>query len=310
MKWLILGGTGKIGSRLISRLLQRGETVVLSTRSAPRKGEWRKGVWTVFACDDEASPAFIEAFGNADILVNLAGEEIASHPWTEERKEEIVRSRVQTTSLLSFLMAHEGENIPKVWLNASAVGIYGSGVGTAHEETPSVPSFLSETCQAWEAAVESPAGVRTAILRFGVVLMNEGGAFPKIQIPFRFGFGAWLGSGNQYFPWVHVHDAVEAILQVARNPEAIGAINIVAPVEDSAKSFALALNDAWGRPRIQMVPPFKCRWLGGLYRAMNGERSVLALEGRPVSAEKLLGLGYRFQYPKAIDACSALLAST
>lgn len=318
MDYFVLGGTGLVGRRLCYRLLQRGHSVTVASRQAqPNTEAWRNGICQVHWDGEGKDPKFLSRIQGADGVVNLAGERVVTR-WTPEAKEEILRSRVAATEAVSRLFrparpeVEEGEEAPprRPWINASAVGYYGQEGGLADETTPPGKGFLPDVCRRWEAAVQPASGVRATILRLGIVLAPEGGAFPLMNIPFRLQWGAWLGSGKQPLPWVHVDDVVAAILWALANDNAEGVFDVVSPAgaTETARSFAIALNEAWVRPPYRLQPPPLAALAGLGVKALLGEASTLLLEGRPVSTERLEEAGFRYRHTDARRAAASLLA--
>lgn len=321
----VLGGTGLIGRRLVQHLIARGHRVTVATRAAMRGGPSHLGGARLVPWDGTGeNEEFAAALAAADGVVNLAGAGVMDSRWTPEYMQEIRDSRVAATRAvargfrpppLPAPEAAEGEEPEapprRPWVNASAVGLYGLSGDLATEETPQGEGFLAETCQAWEAEVDPAPGVRAVVLRLGVVLTGDGGAFPQLTIPYRFGPGGWLGTGGQAFPWVHVDDVVRAIRWALFEDGAEGAYNVVAPgaEEETAKTFATTLSDAYGRSPLLMPPPPVPNLLGAGARLALGERADLILKGRAVSSARIREAGFKFRYGEAGAACAALLAA-
>ena len=305
--WLIIGGTGRVGRHLVKRLAMRGEHVIVSSRSIPLdQSEWVQGVEFVHSGDQDTGKPFLDAWEKSDVVVNLVGEDIAQK-WTPKSKKEITDSRVNSTKMISFLYKSLKKN-PKTWINASAVGYYGSTGEAANEESESGDNWLAEVCRAWESEVKAPDGVKTITLRIGPVLQKEAGPFPKMNLPYLAGFGAWLGSGKQFFPWIHVDDVVNSIIFLEKNTESSDVFNLVSPEAITQKDFCIALNEAYGRPRWQMQPPIASIIVGQIVKMALGNMASLLLEGREVSSQKIIDAGYKFKYPTALRACKSLLA--
>ncbi|MCH7493730.1 TIGR01777 family protein [bacterium] len=318
MDCFILGGTGLIGRRLTYRLLQRGQEVTVASRGAPPGEEtWRRGVRLVHWDGYGRDPCFIARLQGAGSVVNLAGEGVVTR-WTAKAKEEILASRMAATEAVSRLFRParpEGtkeEDAPprRPWINASAVGFYGQEGDLADESTPPGQGFLAAVCRSWEAAVQPAPGVRSTIFRLGVVLAPEGGAFVPMNIPYRLQMGGWLGSGRQAFPWVHVNDVVEAILWTLSADDAEGVFNVVSPAgaTETAKSFAIALNEAWMRPPYRLQPAPLAALAGMGARLVLGEAATLLLDGRPVSTGRLEEAGFRYLHTDARRAAASLLS--
>ena len=187
--WLIVGGTGRVGRHLVKRLAMRGEHVIVSSRSVPLdKSEWVQGVEFVHSGDQDTGKPFLDAWEQSDVVVNLVGEDIAQK-WTPKSQKEIMDSRVNSTKMISFLYQSLKKS-PKTWINASAVGYYGSTGDAASEDSESGDNWLAEVCEAWEGEIKAPKEVKTITLRIGPVLQKEAGPFPKMNLPYLAGFGA------------------------------------------------------------------------------------------------------------------------
>lgn len=291
---LIAGGTGLLGRALARRLTESGREVVLLSRSASGKaaeGELPPGcrlaVW-----DGRTAQGWGELASGAEAIVNLAGESIAGGRWSRERKARILDSRLQSTGALVAAIA-QAKRPPRVLLQGSAVGYYGDRADELlPEEAVAGGGFLGETARAWEAA-SAPAesfGVRRVLARTGVVLAREGGAFPKMALPFRLGAGAVLGSGEQWMPWIHLVDEIAALEFLIGNEAAHGAVNLAAPAPVTQAEFSRALARTLHRPLLARAPAWTLR-------AVLGEMADLVLASQRVVPQRLLELGFRFRYP-------------
>ena len=302
MKLVMTGASGFIGSVLCSRLLQKGHTLTLLTRSAPRDPStgtkrwlhWRPGM----------SGDWESALAGADGVINLAGEPIAKKRWTVKQKHQLRLSRIDTTVGLVRAIA-KAKQKPKCLLNASAVGYYGPcGNEAVGEEAPAGTDFLAALCRDWEneAMKAEKLGVRVIRLRTGIVLGPGGGALAKMAPPFKFFVGGPLGSGKQWMSWIHLEDEVGLIVHLIEDPQASGAVNATAPNSATMKEFCCTLGQVMGRPSWVPVPAFALRLKLGEMAEMllTGQRAV------PTAAEKF---GYRFRYPnlpEALQACMPL----
>lgn len=296
MRILIAGGTGFIGGALLEALRGRGDTPVLLARDPSRAPA---GVEAV-AWDGRPGP-LAAALEGADAVVNLAGENVAGARWTPERKLALIRSRVDTTRALAAAIAGATRR-PRVLVNASAVGYYGSrGEDERAEDAPQGKDFLAALCGQWEreARAAEKAGTRVALLRFAVVLGRGGGALSRMLLPFKLGLGGPLGSGLQPFPWVHLDDAVGAILFALDNGALSGPVNVVAPEPVSNAAFTAALGRALHRPAFLPVPAF------ALKLAL-GEMSEMLLGGQRARPARLEASGYRFRHPRLDEALASI----
>lgn len=289
MNILIAGGTGLIGTALVALLQNRGDSVRILTRrralSSSDKiqyAEWQGG------SDSGLDPHITWS----DALVNLAGANIGAKRWSQQRKQEILDSRVQSTGSLGEAVARS-DAPPSVFVQASAVGYYGyrPAQTVLTEDAPAGSDFLAEVCQAWEAAANPLAAtdVRLAVARFGVVLSSDGGALQRMLPPARMGAGGRLGSGRQPFPWIHLRDAAAAIVFLIDNQSIQGPFNVVSPASCSNGEFARALAHSVRRPILLFLPAFQVR-------LMFGEMADMLLEGQNASAQRLQDAGFDFMF--------------
>ncbi len=246
-------------------------------------------------------PSQLESF---DAVIHLSGANVAGHRWTPAYKKEIVESRMRTTQALAALLA-ERKRPPRVFLCASAIGIYGNrGDAVLTEASAPGAGFLAETCVAWEAAAQlaKDAGLRTLHLRFGTVLSPEGGALAKLLPLFRMGLGGRLGSGQQWMSWISLPDLVSAIFHMIQTPQLAGPVNIVAPNPVRNSEFTQTLARALHRPAIFPAPAFALR-------AAFGEMADEALlSSARVIPEQLAQSGFRFRHAQLASALQSLLA--
>lgn len=293
MKVIVAGATGFIGRSLVRQLSARGDAVVVLSRSGRvSPGIFPENVRTVRWDGKRQGPWSAEVDG-ADAVVNLAGESIGGGRWTAERKELLIRSRVDPTNALVHACLAAARP-PSVFLNASAVGYYHhEGDSPVTEDDPAGTGFLCEVAQQWEAAAGRVAsrGVRLVIARIGVVIGAGGGALQRMLLPFRLFIGGPLGTGTQWFPWVHVDDVVGAMVFLLDQTSLSGPVNVVAPEPVTMASFARQLGSVLRRPSWIPVPAF-------FLRTLLGEMAVLILGGRPVVPSRLMGTGYRFHHPR------------
>lgn len=292
MKIIVAGASGLVGARLVPALTSQGHEVVRLVRDQRKTGAGA-AIWD--PTSGEIDPA---ALANCDAAINLAGESIAAGRWNERRKASIHDSRIDTTATLAKAMASL-EPRPKLLVNASAIGFYGSRGDEWLDETSSSGSgdFLSGVCRDWEAATQpaQAAGVRVVMTRFGVILSKEGGALAKMLTPFKLGIGGPIGSGRQYMSWIAIDDVVGAILHCVNHAGLAGPVNVVAPQPVTNAEFTKTLGRALSRPTIFPMPAFAAKLAFG----QMGEE--LLLSGQRVKPTKLLETGYVFQYPE-LDA--------
>jgi len=249
-KVLITGGTGLIGKRLTEMLLQKGYEVAYLSRK-------KKDIPSVKVYEWNIEKGYIEegALDNLAFLIHLAGEGVAEGRWTEDRKKAIISSRIDTIDLITKKLK-EKNILPKAFISASGSSYYPEGDNHNTEESPAGNSFLAQVTIQWEEAANSikNLGVRTVILRTGVVLSNGGGAIPQMAFPAKFGFGAPLGSGKQYISWIHIDDICGMYLAAMENETWNGVYNAIAapPVtnEELTKQICIALDKPQWLPNV------------------------------------------------------------
>jgi uncharacterized protein len=302
MKILVTGSTGLVGSALIPDLQRNGHTVCRLIRPghATKSGTPSQGFDVTW---DPATGELGGAAVGADAVVNLAGAPIADERWTAERKKVLRDSRVETTRALVNALARMAAR-PGVLISASAIGYYGDrGDEILRESSPSGTGFLSDIAREWESeALKAKAlGIRLVLARFGIILAKQGGAFPKIAQPFRFGLGGKLGSGKQWMSWVMLEDVV-AILRLALENGAVrGPVNVVSPQHIRNAEFTKALAKAMHRPAIFSAPAFSLRV------ALGEMADAMLLASERVVPERLEQLGYPFRYRDLAAALSSLV---
>ncbi|MDX1631662.1 MAG: TIGR01777 family oxidoreductase [Thermoanaerobaculia bacterium] len=291
MRILVTGGTGLIGSRLVEILAADGNDVAVLTRSPDREHGLPPAVAEV-GWDAESLGDWVTELPRTDVVVHLAGENISSGRWTEERKRAIRRSRVDSTRVLARAFA-ECDPRPEVLVQASGIDYYGArGDEIVTEETSAGDGFLAGVCQEWEEAgrpVEA-LGVRRPRLRTGLVLSGRGGALPLMKRPFQLFVGGPLGSGEQYVSWIHLEDEVRAIRHLIEEDEADGPFNLTAPHPVTNEELSARLADALGRPNLFRVP-------APVLRILLGEMAELLLTGQRAVPRRLEELGFEFRYP-------------
>lgn len=296
MRILLAGASGLIGGALVPALRAAGhEPVRLVRRPAAAPDEI---VW-----DPARGEVDWPKLGAIDAIVNLAGENVGASRWTAARRESIFRSRVDATRTLVALIAKLPRK-PAVFISASAVGFYGDrGDERLDERAPIGRGFLPEVCLAWETHAEGAAraGVRTVLLRFGVVLANGGGALAKMLPVFRLGLGGRLGSGRQWMSWIALTDAVGAVQHALATAELSGPVNVVAPGEVTNAEFTAALGRVLGRPTVFPVPAFALRLAVG--QGMADEALLASTRAVPA---KLAASGFVFRQGELEPALRAL----
>ena len=293
MKVLITGGTGLIGTRLSELLIDAGHEVALLSREPAKSSHYRSFRW-----DPRAGTIDEAAVPYADYVVNLAGSSVADGKWTDERKRDIMTSRLGGLALLHRELArnHDHHRV-RAFVSASAIGIYGdAGAALLTEETsPALPThdFLADVSHQWELAAAPIAalGIRTVVPRIGIVLSDQGGALIPIARPVKLGAGAPLGNGRQYMSWIHIDDLCRLFIAMLEQERYAGVYNAVAPNPVTNEAFTEVLAEVLHRPLVlPKVPAF------GL-KLLMGEMSDIVLGSQRVSAEKVLREGFTFEYP-------------
>jgi uncharacterized protein (TIGR01777 family) len=299
-KILITGASGLIGTELSSYLLSKGfEVVQLSRRKST-------SAIKTYLWDLERNYIETGALNNIDHVVHLAGAGIADKRWTAKRKQEIIDSRVKSAKLL-FNEMEKLEIKPKSFISASAVGYYGAITSEKiySEDDKPGSDFVANVCMKWEESTRqfSELGIRTVQLRFGVVLSPKGGALKKMLLPTKLGFGSALGSGKQFFPWIHISDAINVVEKSIKDEQIRGTYNLVSPSYNDYDSFAKTLAKVLNKPYyIPNVPKFALK-------LVYGEMANIILEGSRISSKKLIDSGFDFNYPNLSEALSDLLDS-
>ncbi|HEX3458240.1 MAG TPA: TIGR01777 family oxidoreductase [Candidatus Baltobacteraceae bacterium] len=276
---MILGASGFIGGRLASALRARGDDVLTATLREPK-----------------AAAAFA---ASCDAIVNLAGEPVAQR-WNDAVKRRIKESRVDLPRRFIEALAQQPKR-PSTYVTASAIGYYGtSESATFVEESPSGDDFLARVCAEWEREAQRAAdlGMRVACVRTGVVLGTGGGALPKMLVPFRAGLGGKIGSGRQWFSWIHAGDITGIYLMAI--DKASGPLNATAPNPVTNAEFTKTLAAELHRPAFLPVPTVALR-------AILGEGAGALLQGQRVLPERTRALGYAFEFSRLSEALADLL---
>lgn len=298
-KVLITGGTGLIGRELSKKLLHKGYEVAVLSRNKKKNAEIITYEW-----DPENREIEKDAIETSDYIIHLAGANISAKRWTKKRKQEIVESRVRTADLL-FNKVKQTENKIKAFISASAINYYGTVTSDRifSEDDPPASDFLGETCRRWEesAGKFKEHGIRTVIFRNGAVLSPEGGALPKMNIPVKMGVAAPIGSGKQYFPWIHMEDICNMYTMAVEHENINGIYNATAPGHTTNKNFMKTLARLQGKPFWAPNAP------SSIVKIALGEMAMVILEGSRISSQKIQSAGFKFGFP---DLESALIDST
>ncbi|MFB4165956.1 TIGR01777 family oxidoreductase [Alteribacillus sp. JSM 102045] len=301
MNIAVTGGTGMVGSALTGYLTKNGHHVYILTRNNKNKQN-KENITFIEWLQDGSTPE--NHLPPLDAIVNLAGASINSR-WSKEQKNLILNSRVDATREVLRII-HASETKSSIFINASAVGYYGTSKDITFTESsnPEGRNFLQNVCEKWEheASKAVSLGVRTVYARFGLILDDKEGALPKMMLPYSFFAGGPAGSGEQWYSWVHLKDVVEMLVFAIEKEIVNGPMNVTSPNPEKMKNFGKKLGGIISRPHWLPAPSFAIKTL-------LGDMSVLILEGQKVLPEKPLTWGYSFSYPRLEDALQDLLSS-
>lgn len=297
MRILICGASGLIGKALTKTLEAKGFELLLAGRKAPQ--DERQTKWTIE--DGFAEPERLEGL---DAVIHLAGESVSALRWTDEKKASIRSSRVDGTRSVVDALA-KLKSRPKVLISGSAVGFYGDRDDEILTESSTAgDNFLAQTCREWEAESRraEDAGIRTVLLRTGIVLSKDGGALATMLLPFKMGVGGVIGDGKQWMSWISLDDEIRAIEFVLEHEEVRGAVNLVSPNPVTNQEFTAALGEVLYRPTFIPLPEFAVSMLLG---EMGDE---LLLSSTRVVPARLEQLGFEWQFPDLKPALEHVLA--
>lgn len=299
---IVTGATGLLGKALCARLAEKGYSVVVFSRSTQRARRSVPGATDYVVWDPMRHGAWAEVLNGAYGVIHLAGASIFGKRWSDDYKTALRESRVVSTRVLfSSLIAAQRK--PAVFLSGSAVGYYGFRDDTKLDESaPAGDDFLAQLTFEWEAEARKaePLGVRTVLVRTGIVMDDEGGALPLLKMPFMFYTGGPVMPGNQYISWVHSADEVGLLMLALENEQVSGPLNATAPEPQTNKEFSATLGNVLGTPSWLPVPEFALRLALGEFAEsiVNGQRVI------PARAQ---AMGYTFQFPTADAALRDLL---
>ncbi|MGA7143775.1 MAG: TIGR01777 family oxidoreductase [Desulfobacterales bacterium] len=298
MKIFVSGGTGFVGTSLVRYLLDIGHSVIATgSSSAPESVDHENFLF--ISADTTKKGPWQDSLNNIDALINLAGRTIFNR-WSERYKKEIYNSRILTTRNLVEAMP---DDKAVVLCSTSAVGYYGDrGEEILKEDAGPGNDFLATVSMDWEkeALLAERKGARVAIMRFGVVLGKNGGALLKMIPAFKSFAGGPVGSGDQWFPWIHMDDLISAMVHIIENQDMKGPVNFCAPNPVRNRDFAKALGKVLGRPSFMRTPSF-------MIRTLMGEMGTALLGSQRTVPDKLLKSGFEFQYPDVEKALGHLL---
>jgi uncharacterized protein len=300
MRVVVTGGTGFVGGAVCAALAARGDEVTVLTRGQPRQIDAgiRSQTWTPLAAGD-----WQRHIEEADGVIGLAGAGVMDEKWTPARLAELTSSRVVPTGLVAEAIARAARK--PVFVSASAVGIYGMQEEDRRftESSAHGTDVLAKLCEAWEAATlpAKDAGARVALARVGIVL-GPGGALEKMVPPFRAFVGGPIGSGKQIMSWIHLTDAVRALLFALDTAAFEGPFNVTAPNAVTMNEMSAAIGRALHRPSLMRAPAFALK-------AALGERANAILTGQRAVPAALVAAGFRFSFDRVDDALTDILAA-
>ncbi|MCL4550471.1 MAG: TIGR01777 family oxidoreductase [Bacteroidetes bacterium] len=301
MKKIVLtGATGSLGKKIVRKLIELGDEVCILTRSAKNAKKIFPTVNNIIEWSP-GSNAWYSSLEGADAVINLAGENIMARRWNEEHKRKILLSRVNSVQSLISAIEHV-KNKPKVFISASAVGYYGNREEEVDENSKPEKDFMADVTTRWENETKKidRLAVRRVNIRIGIVLDKENGALARMILPFKFFVGGPLGSGAQWFPWVHVDDVVGIFLFALDNENVDGILNAVSPNPARMNEFCKTLGMVMKRPSMFRVPEF-------VLKIILGEAAQVILGGAKVIPKRTEGFGYKFEYSELTEALKNLL---
>ena len=290
MKIAVAGGSGFIGRHFVAYAQNHGHQVIVISRSKNQRFPENVEIvtWEELLRDSGL-------LNETEAIVNLAGESI-NQRWTNEAKQRILGSRVETAQAIADLV-RQMEQKPAVVVNASGISYYGtSETETFDESSPCrITDFLADVTVKWEEAIDRIKDTRVVKLRVSLVLAGDGGALPKMALPYKLGFGGRVGSGKQWMSWIHISDMVRLIDFCIKNPEMSGPVNASSPQPVTNDEFGRTLGQVLGRPHYFPVPAW-------LMKLVFGELSVLLLQGQKAIPAKASAHGFSFRFPNIKDA--------
>jgi uncharacterized protein (TIGR01777 family) len=301
MKIAVFGGTGFVGSRLVEKLHSENNHVIIFTRDAQKANRQFSGLEIVKYTPLESGD-WQEKVSGCDGVINLAGQPIADSKWTSDYKQKILQSRELGTRKIVEAIK-QANHKPQVLVNSSAIGYYGTSETAVFDENSAAGNdFLAEVCQKWETEAEkvTDLGVRLVILRTGIVLGKEGGALAKMLTPFQIFAGGPLGTGNQWFSWIHRDDLVNLFITALKQENMTGTFNATAPYPVRMNELCKTLGQVMNRPSWLPVPGFALQLL-------LGEGAQVVLEGQQVLPKQAQAMGFQYKYPELKSALTQIL---
>jgi uncharacterized protein len=302
IKIAVTGATGLIGQRLCKELIGKGHELTIFTGNIRKAGLLIKGAKEYIYWDYHKPEEWGKYIENKDAVIHLAGAGIADKRWTEDYKKTILESREISTKNLVKAIESAGQK-PGLFISSSAVGFYGNtGDEILTENSVNGSDFLSEVCRHWENPTKEVErlGIRKVSVRTGIALTNEGGALKKMLLPFKLFVGGHLGSGKQWFPWIHIEDLIRIYIYVLENNSINGAVNAASPCPLTAKEFAKNIGKAMHRPSFFPVPLL-------MLKLAIGEAAESVVASQRVMPKRLLDNNFKFKFEKIEDALKDLL---
>lgn len=296
--FLVTGATGLIGQELVKAIVERGDEVIAITINKDSAKKKLPNVKLFCSWDELATLKD----GKINIIINLAGMNLAEKRWNEQVKKKIYDSRINSTRKLVELVAFM-TNKPQTLINASGIDYYGDkGNKDVYETEPPSNDFVAELCVDWEqeAMRAESYGVRVVLMRTGFVMAKNSEAVAKLVFPFKLFVGGHIGSGKQFMSWIQIDDAVSGYLFAADNPAINGAVNLTAPNPVSMNDFCKSLAKTIHRPSLFPVPGF-------VVKLAAGEMAQVVLNGRKAFPKKLLDAGFKFKYENVAEVWRSLL---
>ncbi len=297
MKIVVAGGTGALGKHLIDRLEEKHEIIILSRNNNQKISQ---NISVVNYSKD--LHLWAETLKDSDVIINLVGEPIANKRWSERQKKNILNSRLKSIQKISDALKMIKHN-PKIIMNASAVGYYENSLNRVNETFSSGNDFLSNICVQWEKKAKDEFKDKTQqliLLRLGVVLDSNSGILSKLIPIFKLYLGAVIGSGSQYFPWIHIND-VSGIIKYLINSKIKGPVNLVSPKIDNNLKFSKKLGKTLNRRVFISIPEFFIKFL-------LGEMSIVILKSSNVTPQVILDSNYQFEFENLDKALNNLLS--
>lgn len=300
-KILITGGTGLLGTAISKSLIEKGNEVCYLSRTENLSAEIKQYKWDIAKAKID-----INAFDGVTDVVHLAGAGVADKRWTASRKTQIADSRIASAQLLSNIII-ENELPVQNFISASAIGIYGNRDDEwLYENSAPENNWLADICQQWEAATDDLTewGIRTANVRIGLVMANNGGALAKLTTGVKLGVNPILGDGKQYYSWIHIDDLVGIFIHLLNNENIIGPINAVAPEPVNNKTFTIAIQKAMGKKALNPKMPRLAMDLA------LGEMASVLFDSVRVNADLIQEKGYQFKFETIDKALTNLLSNS